>query len=155
MSALEPLVGRWTLEASMGGHVMVGGWASFEWIEGGAFLLHRADAAPPGDDVPREWRENAPFPVLVIIGSDEFSGRFSYLYTDARGVHRVYSMTLEDGLWRITGRAGARFFQRFEGRFADDGRSIAAQWERSADGVAWEKDFDLLYARATPASGSR
>jgi hypothetical protein len=36
---LDALVGQWEFAASVGGHVMARGRASFEWIEGGAFVL--------------------------------------------------------------------------------------------------------------------
>jgi hypothetical protein len=144
LDRLDVLPGAWTTEASNGGRVLVRGTASFDWIEGGAFLVARADA---GELAP-EWQGHEPFPTTAIIGADDGSGTFSYAYADARGVSRVYAMTLDgDGRWALTGRPGPDFHQRFAatvGRDAIDGR-----WERSADGRDWELDFELRYARVS------
>ena len=51
--------------------------------------------------------ENWPFPITTIIGLDDFSQRFSYLYTDGRGVSRIYDMTLAGREWEVSGRAAA------------------------------------------------
>jgi hypothetical protein len=52
---------------------------------------------------------------------------------------------------QIRGQAGPRFFQRFQGTFSDDGRTIAAYWERSEDGQSWQRDFDIRYTKARSA----
>ena len=123
---LDALVGEWDLDA----HWLVGGRAKFEWIEEGAFLLQRAEAELPADAA-QGLVENLPFPIRTIIGLDDFSQTFSYLYTDGRGVSRVTQMTLEGREWKVSGRAGAEFFQRFIGTFSDDGNEISGRWERS------------------------
>ncbi len=55
-------------------------------------------------------------------------------------------MSLEGGTWRIW-RGDPDFRQRFVGRLSSDGQTIAATWEKSADGGAWEHDFDMTYTR--------
>lgn len=90
---------------------------------------------------------NWPFPVTVIIGADDRTERFSYVYADARDVHRVYEMSLDDGIWKIWGQSGPEFFQRFSGTIAEDGSTIAAGWEKSSDGSSWELDLELTYTR--------
>lgn len=40
------------------------------------------------------------------------------------------------------------FWQRFAGAISEDGESIVATWEKSADGSNWEHDFDLIYSKA-------
>jgi hypothetical protein len=40
------------------------------------------------------------------------------------------------------------FCQRFRGVLGEDGRTIRGAWEKSADGSAWEHDFDLVYTRS-------
>ncbi len=107
---LAPLIGEWQFEASIRTRPVVRGSATFEWLEDGAFLIQRANAGPPLPTTPEVWRENSPFPVTSIIGRDDASGEFSYLYADGRGVHRVYQMTLADGIWRIRGQAGPQPF---------------------------------------------
>ena len=88
---------------------------------------------------------------MTAIGTDDPSGGFSYLYADGRSVRRVYRMTLADGVWTIRGQAGPRFYQRFQGTFSGDGRTIAAYWERSADGQSWQRDFYIRYTKAQSA----
>jgi hypothetical protein len=106
---------------------------SFAWADDGDFLVQRTDAGPPGDDMPEEWLKNAPFPTTSIIGYDDGDGIFSMLYSDARGVYRVYRMSIDGGLWRIWRRAEG-FHQRFSGTFSRDGNTITAGWDRSTDG---------------------
>jgi hypothetical protein len=68
-------------------------------------------------------------------------------YADARDVRRVYEMSFDGGVWRFWGQPGPEFFQRFKGRFSSDGRTIAARIEKSADGNAWDIDFDTRYTK--------
>jgi hypothetical protein len=144
---LDPLVGEWEMSVNIEGNEVVGGRTEFRWIEGGAFLIQHADADLSAEGVPRGWIENSPFPVVTIIGLDDRSERFSYLYSDGRGVSRVYEMTLEEREWRIWGQAGPEFFQRFAGTFGEDGKTIASRWEKSSDGSNWELDFELTYTK--------
>jgi hypothetical protein len=110
---LDALLGAWTFEITQEGQTVMRGRAEFARVEGGAFLLQHvtADLLPTTPDV---WRENSPFPIVTVIGVDDPSGGFSYLYADGRGVRRVYQMTLADQIWEIRGQAGSRFFQRFQ-----------------------------------------
>lgn len=47
---------------------------------------------------------------MSVFGLDEYSGTFSMLYADARGVSRVYSSTLVAGEWTIWGDRWTRDF---------------------------------------------
>jgi len=143
---LKPLLGMWDMTATVAGKVTMRGWTSFAWADDGEFLIQRADADPPGDDVPQEWITNGPFPTTSIIGYDDSSRTFSMLYSDARGILRVYGLNLDAGQWRIW-RAAEGFNQRFTGNFSPDGKRIAAYWEKSGDGHSWSRDFDLTYTR--------
>ena len=126
---------------------MVRGRAEFAWLEGGAFLIQHAAADPPLPTTPPEWITNSPFPIVTVIGVDDPSGSFWYLYADGRKVRRVYQMSLAKGGWKLRGQAGPRFFQRFEGTFSGDGRTIAAYWDRSEDGETWQRDIDISYTK--------
>jgi hypothetical protein len=147
LGRLDALVGEWEFQASVGGQPAARGHTTFEWLDDGAFLVQRADAEPPTEATPPEWVANSPFPVTTIIGLDELSERFCYAYADARGVCRVYQMSLNDGVWKIWGQAGPEFFQRFTGRVSDGGNTITARWEASRDGSSWDTDFDLTYTK--------
>lgn len=65
---------------------------------------------------------------------------------DSRGIARIYQMSLQDGVWKQW-RNAPGFWQRFEGTFSADGRSITGRAEKSVDGVRWELDFELTYTR--------
>jgi hypothetical protein len=139
---LEILEGKWRVEIRwspklhkvVGGPASVEGLARFEWIEGGQYLVQRQGGA----DGPPE--------ACWVIGRDEQSEEYSILYADARGASRVYQMSFKDSVWRIW-RSAPGLNQRFEGRISADCRVIDARWEGSADGRAWELDFDLRYVR--------
>jgi hypothetical protein len=143
---LGPLLGMWDMTATVNGRVTMRGWTSFAWADEGEFLVQRSDADPPGDDVPKEWTTNTPFPTTSVIGFDDGSKIFTMLYSDSRGVLRAYGMDLDGGTWRIW-RAAEGFNQRFTGTIAADGKRISAYWEMSKDGIKWARDFDLTYTR--------
>jgi hypothetical protein len=143
LKALEVLAGRWSAEIRwspkthklVGGPATVRGATRFEWIEDGRFLVQHQGAA----DGPPE--------ACWAFSRDETSGEHCVLYADARGVSRIYHMSLEDRVWRIW-RNAPGFNQRFEGRLSVDARSIQAHWEKSEDGETWSHDFDIVYTRA-------
>jgi hypothetical protein len=76
---LDALLGAWTFEITQDGQTVMRGRAEFAPVEGGAFLLQHvtADLLPTTPDV---WRQNSPFPIVTVIGTDDPSGAFSYLY---------------------------------------------------------------------------
>ncbi|WP_377639734.1 hypothetical protein [Oryzobacter terrae] len=133
---LEPLVGRWTFEASFPGEDRWpgGGTMSVEWHPSDAHLVQVGTVELP----------EAPANVSVI-GCDGETGRYVQLYSDERGVSRVYEMSFDDGEWRLW-RTGQPFDQRFIGVFSEDGDTISARWERSEDGE-FVTDFDLVHTR--------
>jgi hypothetical protein len=147
LGRLEALVGEWTMQPSLAGRPIGSGRTVFQWLEGGAFLAQHADAEP-AEAAPAEWVSSSPFPLVTIIGLDDASGQFSMLYADARGVLRVYQMTLRAGVWKLW-RDTPGFFQRFTGTFSDDGTTISGRWEASEDGSTWDTDFDMTYTKVT------
>lgn len=144
---LNLFIGDWEMEASVEGTILACAKAKFSWVENHDFILHRSEAEPPLPTTPEIWIENNPNPLTVIIGLDDFSEQFYYMYADVRGVHRVYQMSLENGIWRIWGKAGPGFHQRFEGRFNSDNSIIPGWWETSVDGKKWNLDFEVLYKK--------
>lgn len=143
---LDALMGEWEMSVEVGRHTVAGARAVFEWLEDGAFAVQRAYSGPPTPDVPDAWSENAPLRTTMIIGLDDVAESFTALYSDARGVSRVYSMTLDGSVWTMH-RAAPGFHQRFTGTLSDDGKTITARWEGSADGSAWELDFHITYVK--------
>ncbi len=84
---------------------------------------------------------------VSIIGCDAANGTYFQLYSDERGVCRVYEMSIGDGRWELW-RAGQPFPQRFAATISADGDTIAGRWEKAPDGRTWETDFDLTYRKA-------
>ncbi len=127
LAQLEVLVGEWEMESPQ--YPGSRGRLTFEWLEGGAFLVeHMAGNAT--------W----------MIGRDESVQTYYMLYFDSRGVSRIYEMSLEGNVWKIW-RNAPGFSQRFTATLADDGNTIRGRWEKSVDGLQWEHDFDLVYTK--------
>jgi hypothetical protein len=138
LDRLDAVVGDWELEAvPPGGPPWEGeARASFEWMKGRLFLVERSTIAIP------EFPDG-----ISIIGAGEEPETFRQYYFDSRGVHRIYEMTLEDGVWKLWRDSPDPFPQRFTGTFEDDGRTIAGRWEKAEHGSTWSTDFDLTYRK--------
>jgi hypothetical protein len=144
LGQLEPLVGEWSLEAKSpdGAPWPGGGRVTFEWHDSGAHLVQRATVELP----------EAPDSVSVI-GCDAANGTYFQLYSDERGVCRVYQMTIGNGEWKLW-REGEPFSQRFTASFGDDGNTITGRWELAGDDAMYTTDFELIYRRAGTSAGS-
>ena len=137
VQALEPLVGEWTTEVRLpGSDEVIRGRTSFEWLEGGGYLIQRSVMDDPV--FPRG---------VMVIGPDTSGERVVQHYFDSRGVARVYDIGFEDGVLRLS-RDDPDFAQRYSGRLSVDGRTVDGAWELCRDGETWEHDFDLSYTRA-------
>jgi hypothetical protein len=138
---LEPLVGQWNIEATWpdGTPWPGGGTVTFEWHNSRAHLVERGTAELP------EAPDN-----VSIIGCDAANGTYFQLYSDDRGVCRVYEMSIDNGEWKLW-REGEPFAQRYTGTFSDDGNTITGRWEISEDGTNYVTDFDLIYRRVETA----
>lgn len=140
-AALEFLgvfLGEWNIEISSfqeDPSAVFHGHALFQWLEGGAFLLERSQV--PGTDFPS---------VTAVIGPDDAAGSYCMLYSDSRGVSRIYQMSLSESTWKLW-RDFPGFSQRFIATFNDDRRILTGYWENSTDGSNWERDFNIKYAK--------
>jgi hypothetical protein len=130
---LQVLVGEW--ETDVPG-VEAKGRTTFEWLEGGGFLVEHSTVDRPE------------FPnAICIIGSTGPDGGLQQHYFDSRGVARVYEMTLENRVWTLF-RAGPDWPQRYVGVLSEDGNTITGRWERGPEpGAPLEHDFDISYTR--------
>lgn len=136
MEALKPLAGEWRTEVRMPGHEeVVHGTTSFEWLDGGAYLIQRAATDDPV--FPRG---------VMVIGPAVGRGRVVQHYFDSRGVARVYEVSFDEGVLRLW-RDDEDFAQRYSGRLSPDGTTIEGAWEICQDGTTWRHDFDLNYRR--------
>jgi len=134
---LDALAGAWSIEIYLPSvpPKVVSGQANFEWLGEGYFLVERSEMAAP--EFPK---------TVAIIGCDGAMDTYSMLYYDSRGVSRLYQMTLNDEEWNLW-RNDPEFFQRFVGRFSDNGNTIKGYWEKSSDGENWDLDFDQIYTK--------
>lgn len=139
LQRLNALVGEWTTEATHPAYpgTVVQGRAVVEWLEGERYVIHRSHADHP--DFPN---------AIAIIGAPEEG--LSMHYFDSRGVHRVYEVSLKDGVWRMR-RDAPGFSQRFAGTFGDDGNTMSGLWELSRDGSTWNVDLAITYRRVRHA----
>lgn len=136
LKAFYPLIGDWNMVST---HPMfpseVHGRATIEWLDEGYLLLMRTSYENPG-----------PPSGIMVIGGDDSLDTCCMLYSDPRGVSRIYRVSLEGGVWRMW-RDAPGFFQRFTGAFSKDGNNISALWELSRDGSTWKDDLKLAYTK--------
>ena len=144
-SPLGRLIGTWEFEPVIDGRSMGRGRATFEWIENGTFVLERSEA----EWTDPAWVENAPASTLAVMGWDDSTDEMVQLYSDSRGISRIYRGTLSGEEWRLE-RAAPDFHQRFIGLFRDEGRTIDGHWDSSTDGTTWDLDFPITYRRIDP-----
>jgi hypothetical protein len=135
LKPFEVLVGEWKTtgthpyfpDAALQGRV------SFEWIEGGAFLMMRSEIDHPK------------FPDgMAIFGSDDEADTYYMIYFDERGVSRKYDVTITDGQLKWW-RNSSHLSQRFTITIEKD--KMASRGEMSRDDGKWEKDLSLTYTR--------
>jgi hypothetical protein len=138
LQAFAVLIGEWKTEGThpyLPGNTFHGR-SSFQWIEGGAFLMMRSEIDEP--EIPSG---------ISIIGSDDSAGTCFMLYFDERGVSRKMQTTCKDGVWTWW-RDDPKFSQRFTSTLSDGGKTLVSKGEMSKDGRAWEPDLQLTSRRA-------
>ena len=136
--ALEPftaLIGTWTTEAThpqFEGIVL--GSATYEWLEGGRFLIQRTR------------NEHELFPdAISVIGAPEDGDGLVMEYFDSRGVRRTYGVSFEDGVLRIW-RDHPGFDQRFSATPAGD--AFEGLWQVARTPGDWQDDLKVRYSAA-------
>ena len=135
LQPLNLLVGEWTSEATHPAlpGLVVAGRATVAWLEGERFLIQRSLADHPD------------FPDALSVLGETDEGLVSH-YFDSRGVHRIYRLSFDAGVWRLW-RDEPGFFQRITGTFEDGGDRIVGRWEASPDGSRWERDLEITFVR--------
>jgi hypothetical protein len=153
LERLDVLVGEWTMEAKPpdGPPWPGSGRVTFEWLEGRAFLIERwtVDLPEAPDGIAIIGLKDAPASAEAVSdAAGDAEKAYRQHYFDSRGVHRIYEMTLSDGVWKLWRDSTDPFPQRFNGTFSGDRNTIAGRWEAAKDGN-WATDFDLTYTRVT------
>ncbi len=137
LNPLKTLIGEWKAVGThpLVPHTTLHGHSSFNWIEGGAFIIWHSDIDKEG------------FPGgIAIFGSDDATGEYFMLYFDERKVSRKYEVSFQDNIVKWW-RNAPNFSQRYTWTFADNGNSIIGKGELSKDGKTWEEDLELTYTR--------
>lgn len=135
--ALEPyeaLIGTWATEAT---HPMfdgvVAGTSTFEWLEGGHFVVYRSH------------NDHEMFPDgISVIGAPESGEGLVMEYFDSRGVRRTYRTAIEAGVLRIW-RDDPAFAQRLSATLEDD--RIAGLWQVARSPGDWHDDLAITFRR--------
>ena len=143
LEPFEALIGGWTIEMThpMVEDTVVRGRTTFEWLEGGRFLIQRA------------VNEHPDFPdSLCVIGVMEDENDLSMQYFDSRGVHRVYAIGF-DGSELTLARDVPGFAQRLSAKISDDGSTLAGVWQLNQDGHGYRDDLAFTYRRAPGRDG--
>ena len=134
---LEPfdaLIGTWDTEAT---HPLVDevvpGSITFEWLEGGRFLILRSN------------NDHELFPdAICLIGAPEAGEGLVMEYFDSRGVRRTYGVSLDDGVLRMW-REQSGFDQRFSAILGTD--AFQGQWQLAETPGDWRDDLKVIYRR--------
>jgi hypothetical protein len=134
---LEVFVGQWeasgqTEAGTSGPSENMTHQHTYTWLPGRFHLLHRWT----GHIGARESQG------IEIIGYDPGTDTYQAHFFDSDGWARIYQARARDRVWTFS---GAR--ERCSILFADDGRTMTAHWDRTADGVSWEALCDVTSRR--------
>lgn len=133
LQRLSALVGKWDWQGrSKSGDFTVTGWDTFEWLEGGFFLVERWEFDTAGE----------PSSGIAITGYDDPSQTCRTSYFDSGGTFDTYELEVRDDVLRITWDK-----YRFKGSFNKAGDTVNGTWEQSSDGSKWEYWYDLQMSK--------
>lgn len=137
LQSLTAFIGEWE---TVGTHPMLPGvtlhgHASFQWMEGGSFLVMRST------------NDEGKIPASIsIFASDNTKGEYFMLYFDERQVSRKCDVAIRDNVLEWS-RNAPEFSQRYTFTLTDNGDTIISKGEMSKNGTTWEPDLDLTYTR--------
>lgn len=116
LKAFEVLIGKWQ---TSGTHPLIPGKTfhgrtSFEWIEGGAYVIMHSEIDEP--EIPSG---------VAIFGSDNIENRYFMLYFDERNTSRMYDVAITEK--QLTWwRNDSHFSQRFTLNIEDGGQKLVS-----------------------------
>jgi hypothetical protein len=117
------------------GNTVVRGRTTFEWLEGGRFLIQRAVNEHP--DLPDS---------LSVIGVTEGENDLTMAYFDSRGVNRTYAIGFDGTELTIT-RDAPGFAQRLSAKLGDGGSTLSGVWQLDEDDRGYRDDLAFTYRR--------
>lgn len=113
LKKLDRLVGTWTVSGSM-----VTGKVTFDWFDGGFFLVQSVDLTHDGKEIKG----------MEYIGYNESIGICSSYFFDNAGHVFTYCWDVDgDDITIWFGKKDSN--NRFTGRFNEDGNSYSGAWE--------------------------
>jgi len=134
LAPFDALIGTWSTEAThpqFDGVVL--GSATFEWLEGGHFVVLRSH------------NDHELFPdAISVIGRPESGEGLVMEYFDSRGVRRTYGVSLEDGVLRWW-RNHPGFDQRSCAKLGPDAFEFVHQLAETPGD--WRDDLRATYRR--------
>jgi len=134
LAPFEALIGTWSTEAKhrLFDEVVLGS-ATFEWLEGGHFVVLRSH------------NDHALFPdAISVIGRPESGDGLVLEYFDSRGVRRTYGVSLEDGVMRWW-RNDPGFDQRSYAKLGPEGFEMVHELAETPG--EWQDDLRATYRR--------
>ena len=142
LAPFDALIGTWATAAthpSVDG--VVPGRITFEWLEGGRFLVQRSS------------NEHVQFPDAIwVTGAPETGDGLVTEYFDSRGVRRTYATSLGGGVLRFW-REQPGFDQRFSATLGAD--SFEGLWQLAETPGDWKDDLRVTYRRVKAPGGGR
>ena len=134
LAPFDVLIGTWSTEATHPAFDgVVPGSATFEWLEGGHFVVLRT----------RNDHESFP-DAISVIGRPESGEGLVMEYFDSRGVRRTYGVSLEGGVLR-SWRDHPGFDQRSCAKLAPDAFELVYQLAETRG--EWRDDLRVTYRR--------
>ena len=142
MRRLDPLVGDWDVTMthawfldSMDTEIF--GTATIEWYAESFLLLRSTFQGRSAEQGGSSW--------AMVFSRNDPQDTFVALYSDDRGVSRVFDLRFTDGKWTFL-RTDPDFHQRIIMRIGAD--RIDWQADASEDsGRTWRKDLDYIFKR--------
>lgn len=149
---LLTIAGRWQTTGNIIGddQVPIVGTDIYDVLAGGYFLVHHVDVTV-GDQ---------PVRAIEIIGEpDPVNGGYIARSFDWQGNSEVMNLAIDDaGVFHFTGGGNIApdaqptdvptTHVRSTLTVAEDRQSMTALWERSQDGIKWERWMDIAFARS-------
>jgi hypothetical protein len=134
LERFAPLIGTWITEGTHPAvDEVVPGTVTFEWLEGGRFVIQRLH------------NDHELFPDgICVIGPPETGKGLVMEYFDSRGVRRTYDVSLSDGVLRLW-REEPGFDQRFSARLGAD--TFEGLWQIATSPGDWRDDLKVVYRR--------
>jgi hypothetical protein len=148
LTALQPLAGKWHTEGQqhegpLGPAAAFVAVETFEWLEGGQFLIHRLDGHFGGQVAA----------CVEVLGKREDGQLIAHsFYNDGK---RNDWAIKEDGptlVWSGVWSKGPEdsLHVRYTVRFEDVGNTLVGKWEQSRDGQTWQVFLDARGTKAQP-----